>query len=246
MFAEDEARIIGEAALDPDDHERLLAARIAGEPLEPLVGWAGFCGRRVLVDPGVFVPRQRTGLLVREAIALAPPRAIVVDLCCGTGAVALAVSAEIPGATVLAADLDAAAVRNARRNLPDAEVREGDLYAALPDRLRGRIDVLLVNAPYVPTGSIRLMPPEARLYEPVLALDGGHDGTAVQRRVAAEAASWLAPGGALLIEVARDQAAAVAAALVAGRLSARIVRDDALDATAVIGRRCSGSADPHR
>ena len=108
-----------------------------------------------------------------------------------------------------AADVDPAAVACARRNLPP--VYQGDLYAALPERLRGRVDLLVVNAPYVPTAAIATMPPEARDHEPRVALDGGADGLDVQRRVAADAPAWLRPGGALLIETGADQAPRTAA-----------------------------------
>ena len=108
-----------------------------------------------------------------------------------------------------AADLDPAAVRCARRNVAAAggRVYQGDLYAPLPKQLRGRVDVLVANAPYVPADAVALMPPEARLYEARVALDGGVDGLDVLRRVAAGAAEWLAPGGRLLVETSEAQAA---------------------------------------
>ena len=111
----------------------------------------------------------------------------------------------------------------------------GDLYAALPTTLRGRVDLLLVNAPYVPTDAIVFMPPEARLYEPAVALDGGPDGVEVHRRVAAEASSWLAPGGRLLIETGREQARLTAALVAAAGLHAQIRMSDELEATVVVG-----------
>ncbi|MDQ1732047.1 MAG: release factor glutamine methyltransferase, partial [Pseudonocardiales bacterium] len=114
-------------------------------------------------------------------------------------------------------------------------VYEGDLYGALPAALRGRIDVLVANAPYVPTEAIRLLPPEARLHEPRLALDGGEDGIDVQRRVSATAPLWLAPGGQLLIETSRRQARLTAEAVTRSGLVARVVSSQELDATVVIG-----------
>ena len=118
---------------------------------------------------------------------------LVVDLCCGSGAIGAAVASECPKAEVWAADLDPAAVAYARQNLPSGRVVEGDLYDALPDRLRGSVDVLAVNAPYVPTDAIATMPPEARDHEPRVALDGGDDGVDLHRRVADGAADWLRP-----------------------------------------------------
>jgi release factor glutamine methyltransferase len=228
VFAEDEARLLAEA---PGDLGALVARRVAGEPLEALLGWAGFRGLRIVVEPGVFVPRQRTAFLVEQALAFARPGGIAVDLCCGTGAIGAALAAAVPGLEVHAADVDPAAVACARRNLPRAH--QGDLFDALPSALRGRVDVLAVNAPYVPTSAIATMPPEARDHEPRVALDGGPDGVDVHRRVAAEAGEWLAPGGVVLIETSEAQAPATAAAL-AG-LHPRIARDDERDATVVIG-----------
>jgi len=127
-------------------------------------------------------------------------------------------------------------VRCARRNVP--VVHEGDLYAALPADLRGRVDILAVNAPYVPTDAMAMMPPEARDHEARVALDGGRDGLDVQRRVVDGASAWLAPGGHLLIETSRGQAAATAAAFTAAGLTPRVAMSDDLDATVVIG--CAG------
>ena len=220
VFAEDEARLLAEAAGSPDELERLVADRVAGLPLEVLVGWASFCGLRVAVAPGVFVPRRRTEFLARSAAALAGPSSVVLDLCCGTGAVGAAVRSLVPGAEVYAAELDPAAVACARRNLPPDRVFEGDLYDALPPALRGRIDVLVCNAPYVPTHAIAWMPPEARVHEPGVALDGGTDGLDVQARVAAGAPEWLAPGGALLVETSEGQAPGTAALMASAGLTA--------------------------
>lgn len=238
MFAEDEAALLVEAAgADGAALDRLVAARVAGRPLEQLLGWVSFHGLRIAVEPDVFVPRRRTELLVRLSRPLLRPGSVLLELCCGAGAVACALAAEVPGLQVHAADLSAAAVRCARRNLPNASVYQGDLYAPLPLALRGRVDVLVANAPYVPTEAIALMPPEARDHEPRLALDGGPDGLDVQRRLIAGAADWLAPDGWLLIETGRAQAPVTAAAMSAAGLTARIETDDDLDATAVLGRR---------
>lgn len=234
VFAEDEARLLVEAASDPAELDGMVARRVAGLPLEHILGWAEFCGLRIAVDPGVFVPRRRTELLVHEAAAVAG--AVVVDLCCGSAAVGAALAAALGPIELHAADIDPAAVRCARRNVP--VVHEGDLYAALPADLRGRVDVLAVNAPYVPTDAIAMMPPEARDHEARVALDGGADGLDVQRRVVDGASRWLAPGGHLLIETSRGQAAATAAAFTAAGLVARVAVSEELDATVVIG--CAG------
>ncbi|WP_368498340.1 putative protein N(5)-glutamine methyltransferase [Herbiconiux sp. A18JL235] len=257
VFAEEEARLLIAAAGSERELDGLVARRAAGEPLEPLLGWVEFCGRRIAIDPGVFVPRRRTELLAERTVAEAErvraERAsrlrpgtdgrttgaagvVVLELCCGAGAVAAVVEAA-GGFEVVAADVDPAAVANARTNLADAaSVFEGDLYDALPERLRGRLDVIAANAPYVPTQAIATMPPEARDHEKRVALDGGTDGLDVQRRVIAEAPRWLTASGTLLIESSERQAPSTAALMTASGFDAEIVRDEERDATVVIGR----------
>ena len=237
VFAEDEARLLMSAARTPAELDAMVGQRAAGRPLEQVVGWAEFCGLRITVAPGVFVPRRRTEFLVRQAVAVAGPGAVIVDLCCGAGAIGAALAAAVDRAEVHAADIDPAAIRCARRNLPGGHVYQGDLYAPLPARLRGRVAVLTANVPYVPSEEIGFLPPEARAHEPRAALDGGADGLDVLRRVAAEAGGWLSPGGHLLSEISERQAPLAEAALAAGRLAARVVSSADLDATVVIGRR---------
>jgi release factor glutamine methyltransferase len=207
VFAEDEARLLISAARTPGELTALVDRRAAGLPIEQVLGWAEFCGLRIAVDPGVFVPRRRTEFLVRQAAALAPPGAVVIDLCCGSGAVGAVLAALAGIAEVHAADIDPAAVRCARRNLAAAggHVYAGDLFEPLPAALRGRADILAANVPYVPTGEVALLPAEARLHEPRVALDGGADGLDVLRRVAADAPLWLAPAGSLLVEISEEQ-----------------------------------------
>ncbi|GAA2814152.1 putative protein N(5)-glutamine methyltransferase [Crossiella cryophila] len=236
VFAEDEARLILETATGPDHAEAMVLRRIDGEPLEHVLGWAEFHGLRISVDRGVFVPRRRTEFLVSRAIALAKTGAVVLDLCCGSGAVAAAIEAELGEVESHAADIDPAAVRCARRNML-GEVHEGDLYQPLPADLRERIDVLVANAPYVPTDAIGLLPAEARLHEPWVALDGGPDGLDVQRRVAAQALAWLAPGGHLLVETSSRQAPHTAATFARHGLVPEIAEDEDAGATVVIGQR---------
>jgi release factor glutamine methyltransferase len=238
VFAEQEAALLREAADGPGELAAMVARRVSGLPLEQVVGWAEFCGLRLVVEPGVFVPRRRTEALAREAVRLAGAVAspVAVDLCCGVGAVA-AVLADA-GAEVYASDVEPAAVRCARRNLAGrAEVLEGDLAEPLPARLRGRVDVLTANVPYVPTAEIGLLPPEARDHEPQVTLDGGVDGLRVLARVAALAPSWLAPGGSVLCETSERQAADALSLLTDAGLAARTVVDEDLGATVVVGRR---------
>ena len=230
-----------------------MAQRLAGVPLEVVLGWASFCGLRIRLLPGVFVPRRRSELLVELALrAIAPHEtvvpdgvsatvslgAIAVDLCCGSGAIGRAIEERVGAAggrvEVHAADVDPVAVECARLNLPPERAHRGDLYDALPADLRGRVDVVVVNAPYVPTAEIALMPPEARDHEPRTALDGGADGVDLHRRVAAGAREWLAPGGTLVVETSRRQARLTRAACEDAGLAGHVVTDDDRDATAVV------------
>jgi release factor glutamine methyltransferase len=250
VFAEDEARLLAASETSAAQLDALVERRADGEPLEHLLGWAEFCGLRIRLDAGVFVPRRRTEFLVRQAALLLresaqplsaapdtrPP--VVVDLCCGSGAVGAAL-AELAGPLELhAADIDPAAVRCARRNVVPlgGEVHQGDLYSPLPVGLQGRVRVLAANAPYVPSAGIRTMPREARLHEPLVSLDGGADGLDVQRRVAAGAPQWLAPGGHLLVETSLRQAPLTLALFLRNGLTARVARSEELDAAVVIGR----------
>jgi release factor glutamine methyltransferase len=283
VFAEEEADLLVAAAKTPAELVAMVDRRAAGLPLEHVLGWAEFCGLRIAVDPGVFVPRRRTEYLVHRAAALvrrttiaAPGAAVarsttvVVDLCCGSGALGAALVAALrtdtnadagtgPSADVAAdprpvelyaVDIDPAAVRCARRNIAAlggvlrAEVYEGDLYDPLPATLRGRVDLLLANAPYVPTGAVALMPPEARIHEPLVALEGGADGLDVLRRVIATAPSWLAPGGHLVFEASERQAPHVTGVIARTGLIPRVVSSDELGATVVIAGRPTLQSGP--
>lgn len=238
VFAEEEAALLlaaaAEADTDADDLESLLQQRLDGLPLEQVLGRVDVAGVRVRLRPGVFVPRQRTALLVDLAVAAAPPGGTVVDLCCGSGALLAAVLHRRPDVTGHAADLDPVAVACALDNLPaPASVHQGDLYDALPTPLRGCVDVLVVNAPYVPSAEVAHLPPEARDHEPRRALDGGTDGLDVHRRVARDALGWLAPGATLLIEVAPAQLDEALAVLRCAGLAPEAVTDDERGALAV-------------
>lgn len=239
VFAEDEAELILSTARTPDEITAMVDRRVSGLPLEHVLGWAGFHGLRIAVEPGVFVPRRRTEFLVDQALAHAPDASLVVDLCCGSGAVGAALAASLGGPELHAADIDPAAVDCARRNVAPfgGLVHEGDLFAALPGTLRGRVDVLAANVPYVPTDEVGLLPPEARDHEPLVALDGGADGLDILRRVTAEAPRWLAPGGCLLVETSERQAPLAVEAFTRSGLIARLEVSDELYANVVIGIR---------
>lgn len=242
VFAEDEARLLEAEARTTHDLDAMVDRRTSGIPLEHVLGWAEFAGLRIRVEPGVFVPRARTELLARQAVALthraaalAPPAPVVLDMCCGSGALGAVLAAAVAGIEVYAADIDPVAVACARCNLPAGLVYRGDLYAALPNGLARRVDVLVANAPYVPSGELELMPREARLHEPHDTLDGGADGLNLVRRVIAGAPSWLRPGGHVLVETSEDQAEVALDELRRAGFTPRLARDDELDATVVIG-----------
>lgn len=250
VFAEEEARLLVEEAGTATELDAMVDARTGGEPLEYVLGWAGFCGLRIAVEPGVFVPRRRTEFLVDRAVSrLLASRpgpdwggrpVVVLDICCGTGALGLAAAhrlheVDLHAVDLHAVDVDPVAVECARRNLAAttsaAAVYEGDLFAPLPLRLRGRADVVLANVPYVPTQDVALLPAEARDHEARIALDGGTDGLDVLRRVAAEVPPWLAPTGFILVETSRAQApSAVDAFRVAGLAAEVLTSDDRDDA----------------
>lgn len=250
VFAEDEAQLLLAAALAPAELEVMITRRVLGVPLEHLLGWAEFCGLRIHVAAAVFVPRRRTEFLVDQAAALirrsttpAAGAPVVVDLCCGSGAVGAALLAIFSTIELYAADIDPVAVDCARRNIAGrGRVLQGDLYEPLPIALRERVDIVVANTPYVPTEAIGMMPPEARLHENRIALDGGGDGLDVQRRVAAASSLWLAPGGHLLVESSARQAQHAAEVFARNGLLPRIVSSvvsssDELQATVVIGTK---------
>jgi release factor glutamine methyltransferase len=250
VFAEDEAQLIMSAARAPEELDEMVRRRVEGLPLEQVVGWAEFGGLRILVGPGVFVPRRRSEFLVETAVALEAARAqsagpapvsrpLIADVCCGTGALGLAAAtrlsdaagnaggagiAELDGIGLHAAEIDPDAVACARRNVEPVggQVYEGDLFTPLPADLRGRVTTLLCNAPYVPTGQIAFLPAEAREYEHHVALDGGDDGLGILRRAAAQAPAWLAPGGHLLVETSDRQADAMSEVMAAAGLEPHV------------------------
>lgn len=239
VFAEDEAELILATARTPDETLTMVDRRVAGLPLEHVLGWAEFHGQRMLVEPGVFVPRRRTEFLVDQALAQAPDASVVVDLCCGSGAVGAALAAALGPVELHAADVDPAAVCCARRNIAvhGGHAHTGDLFEALPGDLRGRIGILAANVPYVPTSEVALLPAEARDHEPLVALDGGPDGLDILRRVTTAAPGWLAPGGCLLVETSERQAPSAVEAFTAAGLATRLAVSEELWATVVVGVR---------
>ena len=243
VWAEEEAALLLGAADGPAELEQLVRRRVGGEPIELVVGWVEFAGLHLRVGPGVFVPRRRTELLARAALARVGPGQVVVEMCCGVAPVA-AVVASAAGSAVgelHVCDTSRTALSWARANVPSATVHHGDLFDALPGDLAGRVDVLVANAPYVPTGHIASMPPEARDHEPLEALDGGPDGVDVHRRLAGSAPAWLAPGGVLLVECGAGQVPLTSAAMTAAGLEVEVQSDAEVGGWVVAGRSAQRS-----
>jgi release factor glutamine methyltransferase len=243
VFAEEEAEVLLRAAVDGRTLDHMVAERARGLPLEHVVGWAEFAGLRIAVGLGVFVPRRRTEFLTRMVVdavsvgTVASRPSVVVDLCCGSGAIAAVVARQRAGTELFAVDVHPAAVECARRNLDGvATVLLGDLYDPLPRARRGAVDVVVANAPYVPTEEIAWLPREARDHEPTVTLDGGPDGVELHRRIAANASEWLRPGGLLFVETSAGQADRTVDAFVEHGLLAEVFTSPDEDATVVAGR----------
>jgi release factor glutamine methyltransferase len=198
---DEEAGELIAAAHDDNTLEDWIRRREQGEPLPWITGGLRFCGRRLRVEPGVYVPRLQSEDLARRASALLPERGgWAADLCTGAGAVAVHLMAEAQSARVVGVDIDMRAVVCARRNGVAAVL--SDLGQCLRSTA---FDVVTAVAPYVPTGSLRLLPADVQRYEPRRSLDGGADGLDVVRRTVVSAARLLRPGGWLLTELGGDQ-----------------------------------------
>lgn len=252
VFAEEEAATLLRWAGDEDQLQEWVHRRVTGEPLEHVVGRVDFSGHAYRVGPGTFVPRRRSELLVDRAAAAALTRpdpsgpVLLVEMCCGCGAIGLAAARALTAAgrsvVTLLADIDDVPLQWARRNAADqsdldVQVHRGDLWSALPTWARGRVDVVIANAPYVPSGEVVLMPTEARVYEPLRAVDGGPDGLDLHRRLARSAPEWLRSGGAFVVETSDRQASDTAGILADVGLAVVVDRDDERGATVVTGHQ---------
>lgn len=223
--------------LDPEElksFRALISRRMEGEPTQYLTGVRDFYNRAFKVDARVLVPRPETELLVDRVLERHPKDATarVLDLCTGSGCIAITLAAERAGFQVVATDLSPDALTVARENASTLGMTarvtfaQGDLFDALTRAgVDGPFDVLVSNPPYVTRAELPTLSPEVRK-EPVLALDGGADGLDLIRRIAAEAPRWLGPGGLLALEIGETQGAAVKALLVeAGFTDVRIEKD---------------------
>ncbi|HWJ97270.1 MAG TPA: HemK/PrmC family methyltransferase [Acidimicrobiales bacterium] len=192
------------AAADDDAHlAAMVQRRTTGEPLAWITGTTTFCGETLRVDPGVYVPRPQTEPLARAAAGVLPRDGTAVDLCTGSGALAVVLARQHPDARVIGTDLDPAAVRCARAN--GVEAYEGDLAAAAPSEVHGQVDLVTAVVPYVPSEALHLLPRDVTAHEPRRALDGGTHGTAILVRAVEAAAGLLRPGGHLVLELGGDQ-----------------------------------------
>jgi release factor glutamine methyltransferase len=212
-------------------YKALIARRLAGEPTQYLTGLKEFYNRAFKVDARVLIPRPETELLVEACLRAlpkdAPSRAL--DVCTGSGCIAISLAAERPQATVVATDLSPDACALAKENAEGLKVAErvtvlqGDLFSPLPPD--ARFNVVVSNPPYIASGEIPGLSAEVRR-EPLLALDGGKDGLVAVRRVVKEARRFLEPGGLLAMEIGEDQGPAVLELLrAAGYADARVEKD---------------------
>lgn len=214
----------------------LVTRRLEGEPLAWIIGSVMFCGVRVRIDPGVFVPRPHTQALTRRAVELLPAEGIAVDLCTGSGAVAAVLTDSRPQANVVGTDIDPLAVACALEN--GVQVFEGDFDAPLSPELRGHVDLLTAVVPYVPTEELPFLPRDVRAHEPRHALDGGPRGTRELVRAAEAASRWLRPGGAVILEIGGDQAEEMTGVLTdLGFVDVRVHADEEGQDRAIEGRR---------
>jgi release factor glutamine methyltransferase len=205
--------------LSADEEEllrRLVARRLSGEPLQYLEGSVSFGGLDIAVDRRALIPRPETEELLELATRSVAHPAVIVELCTGSGNLALALKHRFPDAAVYATDIDdralALAAENMRRLGLDVHLGRGSLFAPLPDEIRGAVDLIVANPPYVAEGDV--LPAVVSDHEPAIALFAGSDGLDVMRGIGAEAAAWLAPAGLIAVESASDQAAAAAAVFV--------------------------------
>ncbi|MBA2337604.1 MAG: peptide chain release factor N(5)-glutamine methyltransferase [Acidimicrobiia bacterium] len=208
----DRARLLLAGPLPSDQVRRfasLAGRRRAGEPLQYLEGTVDFGPITVRVDPRALIPRPETERLWQLATELVTSPQVVVDLCTGSGNLALACAHRWPGARVLATDTSAGALSLARENAATlglaVENREGDLFAPLPPDLAGRVDLVVANPPYLAGAELAAVAGELH-HEPLEALVAGPDGIEVVARIGAEVGRWLAPGGVAVVEVSAGHA----------------------------------------
>jgi release factor glutamine methyltransferase len=236
------ARSDGLTAREAKLFGRALCSRCAGTPLQHLTGEQGFRRIMLAVRPGVFVPRPETEVVVDSALevldAISADRTpIVVDACTGSGAIALALKSERPGARIIATDVSAEAValarENARRLDLEVDVVQGDLLDPLPPALRGAVDLVVANPPYVLPEEYASLPADVRA-DPRLALVGGIE---VYQKLFRQAARWLRPEGVVVVEVSEMWSGRVVQAATDAGFGAERVLPDLADRDRVVTAR---------
>ncbi len=237
-----------------EQYRGLVKRREVGEPLQHILGWEEFRGVRLRVTPDVLIPRPETELLVEWALELLDgqrDRPLAVDVGTGSGAIACALARALPRLRVVGVECSPEALRVAEENVRTlglhdrVSLRAGDLLEPLGD-LRGAVDLVIANPPYIPSGEISNLPSEVRDYEPHAALDGGPDGMVLHRRIIAQAPGFLKPGGWLLMEMGESQADPLAEAIERSGLEEIQVRRDFRGIERIIGGRTKSHGDQAR
>ena len=219
--------------------------RAAGEPLQYVTGEMPFRHLVVHVEPGVFIPRPETEILVDVALeAIADVEdPLVLEACTGSGCIACAIATERSRARVVATEVAPRSAGVARDNVERlgvtdrVTVLECDLFAGVPEELRGRFDLVVANPPYIPSADLPALPAEVLGHEPHVALDGGADGLEFVRRVALESLAWLKPGGAIALEIDESCANGASAGVRKWYQEVSIMRDLAGRDRVVVGRK---------
>jgi release factor glutamine methyltransferase len=209
------------------EFEALIKKRAERVPLQYITGEQEFMGLPFSVNSNVLVPRQDTETLVEEALKVTEPGMSVIDMCTGSGCVLIAVLKNVPGVTGAGYDISKQAIivakENAKKNEVTAVFERSNLFEDVPSE---KVDVIMSNPPYIPSGEIASLMPEVSEFEPTLALDGGEDGLDCYRRLISQCGAYLKPGGHLLLEIGYDQGKAVSSMLSeAGYESVSVVKD---------------------
>ena len=229
-------------------YQDLVTRRLAGEPLQYLEGTVDFGPIELLADRRALIPRPETEQLWERAVDLAARPRVIVDMCTGSGNLALALKHSFPDAIVYGCDIAFESLELAKANTEHTGLqvnwRQGDLFAALPNELTGRIDLLVANPPYVTPTEFEALPVDVRDHEPLAALVSGPRGTEVIARIGREAAQWLVPGGLVLCEIGEEQGDAARAAF---RTLQPVIEPDLADRDRfVVARAADPAPQPSR
>ncbi len=240
-----------------DRYRELVRRRAAGEPLQTILGETEFHSRVFKVAPGVFIPRPETERLVEIAVELINPpdrrllAPVAVEIGCGTGVIGICLALEIPRLVVEAVDIDPAAVELTRHNAHKlgvearVHVHQGSRFDPLPRHLRGKVDLLVSNPPYIPSDDIAGLQTEVKDHDPLAALDGGRDGLDFYRALAHAQGQWVRPGGWIALEIGADQGEAVTEILTASGAVQVEVQQDYAGRDRIVTARMPEEKDDH-